>query len=549
MIITTIDAPAVGDDWVTPSKLRPLYDGDPAAVWLEHHGERHGLRPDQPEYSLLGFLAELGYAFEAAWLRAVAPAAVQVCAAGYEGRDRARAEQTVQLMAVRTPVIAQAALWWPAERIYGVADVLALASWLVATFPDLAATLDASDDHYVVIDLKFTSKLANKPDRLQLYSSQVRLYSYIVGHLQSRMPALALLITRDALAAPLAVPVSARLGAPLDADIAAKRDEYLWIKAHGARLVPWRDHAVAYNHSADSESWAAARREIMGRFPGGHLQQMWQVGAQARDHLIAAGVPTLEALLTADLAALPKGCLRRPKQMAAILRANRDGTMHVPAAAAPAARAHELFVDFEYFSNLNVDFEREWPALAGTPMIFMIGVGWLDGDGWRYQQFVAAREDHAAELAMIEAFVDFTEALVAQWDDCALYHWHSAEPGYAREAAARHDLDDGHRLRRLPWHDLEKTVVDHACAVPGAWSYGLKEFVGALAFHNPSYDPRWPKNLSSGGLAQIIGWYAYRQPDPLHCREMAILSAYLEADCRATWSVLRWLRDHSAAAT
>ena len=32
---------------------------------------------------------------------------------------------------------------------------------------------------------------------------------------------------------------------------------------------------------------------------------------------------------------------------------------------------------------------------------------------------------------------------------------------------------------------------------------------------------------------QVMGWHAYEAPDPLQTPEMALLTDYLEADCRA----------------
>lgn len=535
---------AIGADWISPSGFKALYFNDPAAIWLEHHGPAHGLFPDQPEYALLGFRAKKGREFEAAWLERLAPEARQVCQEPWEGRDPQRVRETVALMRQGAPALVQPALWWPAERVYGVPDLIVRADWLAARLPG-AAQPAGDAEQYVVLDFKFTSRL-DQPDKRETrayYEAQVRLYSYILGHIQGSMPAWAWLITRDRLEQPLAVAIRSRIGQPLDADLAEKRDRAVEIHLRGADLRPWRDEAVAPNYSSDNERWSTARAAIMERVPGSELQRLWYLGPAAASQLRAAGITCMDTLLAAEPDRLPARCLRRPKQMRAILEANRSGLPLRPPEAAPPARRHEFFVDFEFFSSFNVDFAREWPLLRGTPMIFMIGLGWIDRGVWRYRELIAAAERHDAERAILDAFLTLLlEQTGGALDDCALYHWHSAEPSQVRQAAERHALPADHPLRALPWVDLEQRCTEHACALPGAWSYSLKPFAQALARHNPAYDPEWPPGMSDGSTAQVLGWHAYACPDPLRSREMRILSAYLEADCRAVCQVLRWLR-------
>ncbi|HEU4324242.1 MAG TPA: ribonuclease H-like domain-containing protein [Roseiflexaceae bacterium] len=536
---------AVGEEWVTPSKLRPLFFDDPASIWLEHHGAAHGLVPDEPEYSMLEFRAEKGRLFETVWLARVAPEAVQVCREPWEGREPQRVRESLELMRRGVPVIAQPALWWPQERIYGVPDLLVRCSWLAERFPQLPDLHD-QPDHYMALDLKFSRGLDQsdrRPSR-DCYEGQVRLYSYMLGHIQGLMPRCAWLVTRDQPLQPRPVRLRSTLGAPLDSDLARLRDRYQEIRFRGADLLPWRDETVAPNEDHDDERWVSARAAIAARVPGGDLRRLWQVGRAAKRLLRGAGIHNLDALLAAEFDQLPASALRRPEQMRAILQANRSGQAVLRPEAAPPAQRHELFVDFEIFSNFNVDIEREWPDLQGTPMIFLIGVGWTERGQWRYQQLAAAAEHHAAERQLLDAFGALLRELTGgNLRDCALYHWHNAEPRYLRVAADRHHLSPAHPLRGLPWRDLEQICIDNACAVPGAWGYSLKAFANALSAYAPDYDARWPRGISNGGVAQLVGWHAYRQPDPLRSREMQILAAYLEADCRAVWQILRWLRE------
>ena len=533
----------VCSDWVTPTDLRPLFQDDPASVWLELHGAAYGFYPQRPEYGLMRIIEKKGHKFEAAWIAHMAPEAPQVCIHTGEARMRERFQQTLLLMQQRTPVIVQPVLWLPEDRLYGIPDVLVLIGWVRVNLPALAENLVQDDDQYMVIDLKFTSGLDKKTGDLVYYTAQMRFYSYMLGSIQGVMPHYAAIVTRDRLFRPLPIPLNLSEAGGLDAELRQQFARYQMIASVGADLRPWEYTEIAPKYSISDERWAAARQSMMLRIPGGSVERMWYIGTKAAQILHAAGITSLEQLLHADPALLPKGAFKRPQAMHAILTANRNGTYLPPGATLPGTHAIELFVDCEFFSNINVDFEREWPDLHGTPMIFMIGAGWYEGGTWQYRDFVASAETHAAERTMLEAYSQFIDQLTDNGrKDYIVYHWSNADQTQMHASAERHLLSSTHRLRMLPWYDLEKHCTQHCCAIAGCWSYKLKEMTHALAAHDAYYEPPWPSNLEDGASAQVMGWYAYQCTRPLESEEMQTLRSYLEADCKALDLIIHWLR-------
>src|SRR5205823_7636965 len=80
----------------------------------------------------------------------------------------------------------------------------------------------------------------------------------------------------------------------------------------------------------------------------------------------------------------------------AVLQANRSKkATKIPIDVVPPKAATELFVDYEYLSNVNCDMEKEWPVLTGTPMVAMIGVAWREDGRLRKQVFRAQAETHS----------------------------------------------------------------------------------------------------------------------------------------------------------
>ncbi len=545
----------VPSEWMPAAAVRPLAFDDPAIVWLEHHGADHGFEPKRTDYDFIDFIGEKAREFETKWVSEMAQGAPRICGKPWEVRTATRVRETVELMRQGVPVIAQPALWWAPERIYGVPDVLVRSSWVMERLTEAGLSSVEGNDPYLIVDIKFTTKLdtSAKARDFENYAVQVRLYSYMLGQFQGYMPPAALLICRDRLTDPLIVRVKSGLDSPLDPDLATLRDRYLEIKLNGASYTPWTHGEVAYNLANDDERWNRAKQQIaQEKVEGRDPALLFQVGAEAKAELAKRGYPHLAAILAEEPTEVPlercKGIGdKRARQIRAILEANRTGTpMWPPDAVVPKRRPYEFFVDFEYFNNVNVDFDTQWPELEGREMIFMVGVGQETEGAWTFKAFTASAETREAEREMLVEFLDFVDrgagGGLTDPDGTALYHWTSPEVWQSKRAAERHTLPDDHALRRLPWVDLQKAFLDGPGALPGALAFGLKSIAKALGDHESGYATAWPGTLDEGQKAAVMGWRAYEHPQPLDTSEMATLKEYLEADCQALWNVLRWLR-------
>jgi uncharacterized protein len=409
--------------------------------------------------------------------------------------------------------------------------------------------------HYVIFDLKFTTKLeeSRKTQDLEVYAAQIRLYSYMLGQLQGLMPEQAFLITRDRLYDPLPVDISSKVDHPLDEDLAAIRDHFVEIKTNGARYVPWQDEIVALNLDQRDDHWCTAKEDIAWKkVPGGDTSLLYRIGAKDKPQLDSLGYSNLTDLLEEEPADIPletiKGIgAKRAGQIRAILKANRSGAaVFPPSNKIPPRKPFEFYVDFEYFTNVNVNFETQWPTLEGCDMVFMIGAGWEDQGRWRFRSFVAKHESQDQELAIFEEFIEFLKTemggAVLDKSKAAFYHWTGAEVWQTKRISDRHGLLPDHPIWRLPWHDLQKAFLDGPAAVPGAWNYGLKAVAKALEDLDSAFDTKWPADLDVGLQAMVMGWRAYETRNPMNSKEMRLLRQYLDADCRALWQVLRWLR-------
>jgi len=561
----------IPDDWMSASQVHPFIYQDPAVIWLEFYGERNGFLPDKSQYDFMDFISNKARQFEAKYITEQVAEGIRVCGEPFDVRFAEQLRTTLRLIEKRAPVIVQPALWWAPERIYGIPDLIIHSTWLERHFPKIITNYEresipanlvsnGSPGSYVVVDLKFTTKLteSEKKKDLQNYAAQLRVYSYILGHLQGLMPQRCFLITRDRLFDPLQIGVSSVLNTELDHDLASIRDQFLEIRRNGAQYAPWRDSIVEANLSVDDERWHTAKLTIAKReFPGGDPALVFQIGQAAKAELSKMGFVSIESLLAVEAAQISLEKCRglgptKSKQIRAILEANRTGHVVRPVGTRPPAkRPHEFFIDFEYFTNVNVDFERQWPRLEGCEMIFMIGVGKAIDGVWTFESFVAKAEDQAREQEMFNDLVHYlevqTKGAFLDASQTVLFHWTSAEVWQVRRASDRHNLIPDHPLRKLPWFDLQQPFLSAPMGIPGAWKFGLKEISQALGNLDVKFSVVWPTALEAGLRAMVMGWKAYQNKEPLETPEMDLLRKYLEADCAALSKILNWMRTTSLA--
>lgn len=541
----------VPDDWMPATGGRAFIFQDPAILWLNHFGEAHGFTKDTSPFEFLDFISEKGREFERKWIAEMANEAVRVCEKEYEVREVGKLEQTLDLIKEQVPLIAGAAIWWAPEKIYGVPDLLVHTTWLHEHFPELELPSN-QPGHYVVFDMKFTTKLDSTQKKLSFvnYSIQTRIYSYIIGQIVNVMPTNSFLICRDRISNPLMVDIRSEVGKLLDEDIRNIRDKYLDIMLNGSSYTPWTHDQVCINLVNDQDyPWHSAKLDIArNKILGGDTALVYEIGQKQKEDLAKQGFPNRDSLLERDPNDIPLeschglGAAKCPR-IRAVLQANRTGEVTPTSiSSVPTTRPLEFFVDFETFNNLNVNFENEWPVLNGCEMIFMIGVGWSNNDEWKFEVFIAEEESHNAEHEMLLKFQSFLDKMtndkLTDLEASVLYHWTNAEIWQLRNAANRHGLDDEHPLRKLPWYDLQKDVfLKEPIGVPGAWSYGLKNIATALGVVN------WPGDLGDGLRATVAGWKAYQTTSPLESDEMQIITEYNEVDCRALYEILSWMRN------
>ncbi len=584
-------------DWVAAGRTRNWILGDPILDWLRAFGAAAGFRRDDERVGydeatdFRRFVLEKGIAFEAGVMRILADRTTVVSIAdGYEdARSLRKARATLEALRAGTPVVAQAVLRNPANRTYGVADLLVRSDLLATWFPELlsweeaivsAPGLGADHHHYRPIDIKFHSfDLTNDGhaggSASQLaYAAQVWTYAEALGRLQGYTPPSSYLLGRtwqhgdergegclDRLARVDHDRWLANRETSL-ADLAAEAAGWIRrLRVEGGtwRVLPEPTVPELYPHARNNEDqpWHATKREIAEA-----LGELTLLPAMNPERRAAAHVAGYHRWTDTGVSAATLGVTSDAfaARLDAVLAANKAPQATVLperiVRADPAWRhgpAVEFYVDFETVSNLDDDFSR-LPDVGGQGQIVQIGCGHLDpAGGWQFAQWTVDALGALEEGRILGSWLDHMATICAAAGQplaaARINHWSPAELVNLETAynSARTRHPDADWPTDLPWFDiLERAVRAEPVSVTGAFNFGLKAI--AKAMHAAGFIPTTWGDGPTDGLGAMIGaWSAARAAaaagSPMSEHPLVVeIGRYNETDCRVMAEVLMWLR-------
>ena len=235
---------------ISPSNLRSIILGDPCQTWLKIHGKHYGFEQDKDKYSLLELIFDLGRRFEDKWIRETLGKGIKpVCSDPTKDLNAQMALKTLDLMDRGEKVIYQGLIINPVEGLYGFPDLICKKSWLAKKFSGIKPP-EKGKDHYVILDIKYTRSLGNgnhDSEAMEFVKAQIRIYSYILGHLQGYMPEEGYIICRGNVFEPIPVAIKSTLGQPIDQDIRDWCDAFIRIRDHGTEFTPFNDESLLPN--------------------------------------------------------------------------------------------------------------------------------------------------------------------------------------------------------------------------------------------------------------------------------------------------------------
>ena len=187
-------------------------------------------------------------------------------------------------------------------------------------------------------------------------------------------------------------------------------------------------------------------------------------------------------------------------------------------------------------------------------MIFMIGVGWVEGENWQYKIFICNQATYQEEYRIMDDFVQFVKSR----GNPNIRYWY-AEPNFWNQAECRqfdlaHEEDDIERKDHISdnwknigeWTDLYNLFLNEPIVLKGCFKFGLKPIAKVMKSHG-MIKTSLESYCNSGMSAMINADRCYKICDnPVNSDTMMDIVKYNEFDCKVLWEILTYLRkNHS----
>ena len=556
-------------EWISGTRTRAHAIGDPVIDWLDAYGALRGYPRDLevPGYDqrtdFTDYIFRQGHRFEdavVAHIRTLLPV-LTVGGEPSEIRDLAKAYETFEAMAAGEPIIYQAVLRDAERRTYGAPDLLVRSDVIHDLFPSTISEEEAALDapglgltgrHYRVVDVKFTTLHLRQDghmsagESVKAYRVQLALYNSALGRLQGFLP-----------------PVAYLLGRSWQWTRKRQRERGAGCMERLGKIAPDevpRGGKSAYETAAAAVAWQRrVRTEGVDwvASPTPSVPELQPNIRNSRDHpWHAAKIQIAEEVLDAQWPTGPSGQgngvkqppLVAPSQGSAITP-DRLGSVDEPWRAPGLA----FYVDFETVNDLNDDFSRV-PLKGGKTLIFTIGCGHIEDEGWSFTNFTVAEFTEDAEATIIDAWMAHMEAvrvrLAHEVSRPMVFHWSPAETSILvksyNSAVVRHP---DRQWPELGWFDFLKRVMrSEGVQVEGASGLGLKAVTQAM--HGMGLVETVWEEGSMGGLGAMIGgmWCDEEsQKTGVPANEIELMQEivrYNEIDCRAMMEIVSYMREH-----
>ena len=584
--------------WVSATATRNYAMNDPLLDWLHYHGESKGFKPDTeyPDYDdrtdFRLFIMNQGNRFESAVAKHISD--LFPIYRAREPRESSADDKvflkTFDAMKQGRPVIYQAVMRDELSETYGIADFLIRSDIFGQLFERYkteestkapASKLHNGNWHYRTLDAKFSTLRFSAAGNLLTsgsawaYMLQLFIYNRALGNMQGFTPPNAYLLGRKWSQTARKQTLRGanfmdRLGeVPMDFSSDSKgtledavENACEWIRNVRANGHTWEIYPqpstpeLRPNMSSTADQpWHHTKTEINRELKD--LTTLWGVGVEKRNVANGEGILrwNQDGLKAEDLGVKAKNSANTLQAILDINNThpevvfppqieNSDETWRHP-------QKVEFYVDFETVSDLKDDFTNV-PESGGTPLIFMIGCGHLEGDQWEWKCFTTDRLTEVAEAVIIDQWMDHMYEVQNRIDPAGytptVYHWSHAE--VSTFDSAFNSAKNRHADKEWPtlsWYDfLQEVIKKEPVVVKGAFGFGLKAIAGSLN-KKGLIETSWDAGPTDGLGAMVGAWWADDEADRqgITMNEIPMvkeISQYNEVDCKVMMEIIEYLR-------
>lgn len=228
----------------------------------------------------------------------------------------------------------------------------------------------------------------------------------------------------------------------------------------------------------------------------------------------------------------------------------------------------EFYIDFE---TLNTQFYTEeinlFDSRSITNLIFMIGVGYIENNDFKYKCFYSEMPTIEEEIRIFKEFMNFIDFKVNEHmnefkiKDRSLctprfFHWANAEISIMKSLDKRCSLNIMEWLKRIQCIDFCKVFKDEPIVIKGVFGFGLKDIAKEM-YKNGFISTKWKSATGDGLEASLNACKYYKFSDSLRNAKLTRktielkeyydkyfedIISYNETDCKVVWDIVNYFR-------
>jgi len=174
--------------------------------------------------------------------------------------------------------------------------------------------------------------------------------------------------------------------------------------------------------------------------------------------------------------------------------------------------------------DLFIDIETINKALSNNNIIYLIGIGYVENDEFKYKHFMLD-DDYPNDSKLIEEFCNYINNLDKE---IRIFHW-----GFLEKI-----ILSKFNLRKCQFIDMCEVFKNEQILIKGCFSFGLKE-IGKVLYDNNLIHTTWKNNFDNGLLMMIKANEMFMTKN-YEMKDEII--TYNFCDCKVLYDIVNYLR-------
>jgi hypothetical protein len=198
---------------------------------------------------------------------------------------------------------------------------------------------------------------------------------------------------------------------------------------------------------------------------------------------------------------------------------------------------NDFYIDFETISIvLNDEINIMNTNNDINSIIFMIGIGYIENNEWKFINIRADECTYNAEKIIINKFIDFINN---KTNNPRFFHWSHAEKSFITSTNKRHKNIWNVWLSKIEWIDICNIFKSEPIVVNGSFDFSIKSIASAM-YNHKLIKTCWNTNVTNGLHAMVEAIQFYKNNTSLEIMDDII--KYNEIDCKVMWEIISYIR-------